>query len=204
MKPITEKDLPFKTGNAILAYCLHMAGVPWHDYDNPIKVIYSPEILNKFTNGSGNPIYKGWELEDAVKDAHAKGLRGHITYIFQKTPRLDMLLRAYSVQVKELEEGEGKAHELILKVSKGLSTAGWDVTMVKMACIFLKMRIPFMEKWQDMIPWVMIPNEGRTTQRRGMAETRYGARDALVESSPGFKMIPLNASDELKKKFGLL
>jgi hypothetical protein len=201
--PTSQKDLPFKTGNAILAYCLHMAGVPWHDYDNPIKVIYSAEILNGFTNGSGEPIYKGWELKAAVKDAHEKGLRGHITYIFRKTPRLDMLLRAYSNQVDQLESAEGAAHELVQKVSQGLGSSGWDITMVRLACIFLKMRVPFMEKWQDMIPWIMIPNQGQTTRRRGVMDTRHGMREAILETGPGWKMIPINASKELLEKFGL-
>jgi hypothetical protein len=200
--PISEKDLPFKTGNAILAYCLHLAGVPWHDPDNPIMVIYSGEILKKFTNGEGKPIYSGWELREAVRDAHDKGRRGHITYLFKKVPRLGLLHKAYVKQVKELEEGTGYVHELVQNVSQGLD-ADWDVTMVRLACIFLKMRVPFMEKWQDMIPWVIIPNEGRTTHSRGMANTRYGVRDTLIEASPGWKMIPLNASKELLEKFGL-
>lgn len=201
MKPPTsEKDLPFKTGNAILAYCLHLAGVPWHDVNNPIMVIYSPEILNKFTNGEGKPIYKGWELREAIKDAHDKGRRGHITYLFKKVPRLSLLLKAYSRQVKDLTEKTGYLHELVQDVSQDSEP---DIMLVRLACIFLKMRVPFMEKWQDMIPWVIIPNQGRTTRSRGMTETRYGARDTLTESGPGWKMLPLTASKELLEKFGL-
>ncbi len=191
MKKIRRGDTPFNTQNAILAYCLHMAGVPWDDPDRPIRVLYSADILNKFTNGSGQPIYKGWELETAVKDAHNKGFRGHIEYVFKRVPRLDILLRTYSNQVKELEDGTGYAHELVLKVSQQLGAAGWDVTMMRLACIFLKMRLPFMEKWQDMIPDILIKNQGRVTR----------AGDTIT--TPGFKVIPLNASAELKEKMGI-
>lgn len=203
MKQIKKGETPFSTQNAILAYCLHMAGVPWYETDRPVRVLYSADILNKFTNGEGQPIYKGWELEDAVKDAHQKGLRGHIEYVFVRTPRLDALLAAYGRQVEELEKGEGFAHDLVMKVSQSVGTIGWDVTMVRLACIFLKMRLPFMDKWQEMIPSVLIKNEGRVKQDRGTIDTKYGDREALRVSGPGFKIIPLNASDKLKKKMGL-
>jgi hypothetical protein len=172
-----------------------MAGVPWHDPDRPIRVLYSADILNKFTNGSGDPIYKGWSLEDAVRDAHKKGLRGHIEYVFERVPRLDILLAVFKRQVSELESAEGFAHEIVLKVTQSIGTAGWDVTMVRLACVFLKMRLPFMEKWQDMIPNVLIKNEGRVT--------RGGSGEVRTITTPGFKIIPLNASAELKKKFGI-
>jgi hypothetical protein len=203
MKTITRAQAPFSTSNAILAYCLHMAGVPWNDPAKPIKLIYSKEILNKFTNGSGEPVYKGWELEDAVRDAHKVGRRGHVEYMFERTPRLEVLLHAYQKQSKELDDSEGFAHDLVMRVSGNIGTAGWDVTMMKLACIFLKMRVPFMEKWQDMIPWVIIPNEGRVTRGRSTVETKHGDREAMTVSSPGWKMIPLNASKELREKFGL-
>jgi hypothetical protein len=180
-----------------------MAGVPWSNKDKPIKVLYSADILNKFTNGSGDPIYKGWELEKAVEDAHRNGLRGHVEYVFQRTPRLELLLSAFKRQSDELEKAEGYAHDLVLRVSQHLGTAGWDVTMVKLACIFLKMRVPFMEKWQDMIPDVIIRNEGRITRGKTTIETKDGAREATSVSTPGFKIIPLNASEELREKMGL-
>src|SRR5215475_4412504 len=120
MKSIRQGETPFNTQNAILAYCLHMAGVPWADPEKPIKVLYSADILNKFTNGQGEPIYKGWELEEAVADAHKKGLRGHVEYVFERTPRLNLLLKTFTNQVTELEEGTGYAHELVLKHSQQL------------------------------------------------------------------------------------
>ena len=105
MRQIKKGETPYNTTNAILAYCLHMAGVPWSNPEKPIKVLYSADILNKFTNGSGEPIYKGWELEDAVRDAQQKGRRGHIEYVFARTPRLEVLLKAFVEQAKQLEEG---------------------------------------------------------------------------------------------------
>jgi len=196
MKKITRGQTPFNTQNAILAYCLHMAGVPWHNPDRPIRVLYSAEILNKFTNGSGEPIYKGWELEAAVRDAHKKGLRGHNEYVFERVPRLPVLLRAFSDQVDEIENGEGFAHEQVNKATALIGTAGWDVTMMRLACIFLKMRLPFMDKWRDMIPDIIIKNEGRVRR----TTNPDGGRTI---TSAGFKILPLNASKELKEKFGV-
>lgn len=203
MRTIGRGQTPFSTQNAILAYCLHMAGVPWANIDHPIKVVYSEAILNKFTNGSGERIYKGWEFEKAVRDAHEKGRRGHIEYMFQRTQRLDILLKTYERQVKQLEKDEGYAHELVQRISEGFMTDAWDVTMVRLACVFLKMRVPFMEKWQHMIPWIVIRNEGRVTRSKGMINTKHGQREADMVSSPGWKMIPLNASKEMREKFGL-
>lgn len=196
MKTIKRGDTPFNTNNAILAYCLHMAGVPWHDENRPLRVLYSVDILNKFANGSGEPMYKGWPLEDAVRDAHNRGLRGYIQYVFQRVPRLETLLGAYRRQSQEIEQGTGYAHELVARVSKAFGQGNDDVAMVRLACIFLKMRLPFMAKWQDMIPDVIIKNEGRVTRQ-------VGADGGKTISGPGFKMLPLNASKELKEKFGL-
>ena len=65
----SDKRSPFTTTNAILAYCLNLAGVPFENDARPCRVIYSEEIIKKFVNGSGEPIYKGWELDKATEDA---------------------------------------------------------------------------------------------------------------------------------------
>jgi hypothetical protein len=186
---------PFHTSNAILAYCLHMAGVPWENNHEPAKVLYSAEILNKFTNGQGEPIYKGWQLEDAVRDAHKKKRRGHIEYVFKNTPRLGVLLKAYVDQAKYLEQAEGAAHELVLSIAK--EKIDTDVATLRIACVLMKMRAEFMEIWEHQVPIVMIPNPGHS--RRGAADNT----GSFTIESPGYRMVSLNASKETREHLGL-
>jgi hypothetical protein len=194
MTELKPGDQPYNTSNAILAFCLHMAGVPWMDNYPPVRVLYSAAILQGFTNGTGEPYYKGWTLEKAVEHAHKTGRRGHVEYIFKRTDRLPVLTKAYRDQVEQLEKAEGFAHELVKEIS--MKSMPSDVMMLRLACIFLKMRVPFMEMWQHAVPRVIIKNEGRVARRR----TPEGGE--IIES-PGFKIVSLNASEETRKELGI-
>ena len=103
MQQLDVAQQPYHTSNAMLALCLHMAGVPWENDHQACKVLYSAAILNKFHNGNGEPRYKDWELGQAVEDAHRTGRRGHVEYIFRRTERLPILLKAFTDQVDEIE-----------------------------------------------------------------------------------------------------
>lgn len=205
MKNLNPGDQPYHTSNAILAYCLHMAGVEWNNERQRCKVFYSEEIINRFTNGSGSPFYKGWELEKAVEHAHKTGKRGHVEYVFKRTSRLRELLRAFVDQCAELEKSEGFAHELVLDISAKLYQGKLepDIGMLRLACIVLKMRLPFMEIWQQQVPRVVMKNEGAVTRERQVINTKHGEREALVVTSPGVKIVSLNASEKTRRELGL-
>ncbi len=203
MKQIKPGQSPFSTSNAILAYCLHLAGVPWENDKHPIRVLYSAEILNKFKNGSGEPFYKGWELEKAVEHAHKTKKRGHVEYCFACTPRLSKLLKAYRQQCLELEAKDGFLHEYVAELSKQLPQMEPDIAMVRLACVFMQKRVEFMEKWEHQIPLVMIPNSGRVQRSRGYIDTKHGSREAMIVTTPGMKIMSLNLSDDKRKELGV-
>lgn len=195
MRNIDPKTLPFSTSNAILAYCLHMAGVPWDNPHHSCRVYYSKELLNKFTNGQGEPAYRGWELEKAVEHAHKHGKRGHVEYFFQRTPRLDILLKTFTEQVKELKEKDGYAHELIAEIVEQMTDHLTDTGMMRLMCVLLTLRKQFMDMWEAQVPIVIVANKGKVTRR--------GAKDDYEISSPGFRMVSLNASKETREHLGL-
>ncbi len=202
MKTIKPGDTPFHTSNAILAYCLHLAGVPWANDKHPIRVLYSAEILNKFTNGSGEPRYKGWGLEKAVVDAHKTKRRGHVEYCFESTPRLGKLLKAYRKQCDDLEARDGYLHELIHDIANQPTTEP-DIELLRLACVLLQKRMDFMELWQHQVPLVIIPNTGRIQRTQGVIQTKDGPREARIVTTPGMKIMSVNASEKTRRELGV-
>jgi len=198
-----EDQAEFTTSNAILAYCLHMAGVPWYNNNSAARVFYSVDILNKFTNGSGEPYYKGWELEKAVEHAHRTGRRGHVDYVFRRIPRLEILLKAYKEQADYLETAEGDANAVVTGLVQRAASMEPDVLAVRVACVFLKMRAEFMDIWRAQVPIILIPNKGRVKRSRQTFNTKDGVREGLVIETPGFKVMSLNASKETREHLGL-
>jgi phage terminase small subunit len=180
-----------------------MAGVPWENNNRAAWVFYSPDVLNKFLNGNGEPYYKGWELEKAAAHAHKSGRRGHVEYVFKKVPRLPILLKAYKDQNDYLEKAEGNADEVVLELAAKAGITDADVLILRMACIFLKMRSQFMDIWKAQVPIVLIPNSGRVKRSRAMINTKDGVREASVVETPGFRAVSLNASAETRKHLGL-
>lgn len=203
MKPIKPGDTPFNTSNAILAYCLHLAGVPWDKPTHPARVLYSPEIMEKFRNGSGQPFYQGWEFQKAVEHAHKTGRRGHVEYVFQRTPRLSRLLKAYRDQVADLDNKDGYLHELVSDLASQLTKLEPDIAMVRMACIFLQKRMDFMELWKHQVPLMVIPNAGRVRRSRETIQTEDGPREADVVTTPGMKIVSINARKETREHLGI-
>jgi len=203
MKHIKPGETPFNTSNAILAYCLHLAGVPWDNDKHPCKVLYPESVLNKFVNGSGQPFYKGWVYEEAVKHAHKTKKRGHIEYCFAFTPRLGKLLKAYRKQVAELETRDGFLHEVIAEVANDKSIEP-DISTLRQACILLHGRLDFMELWEHQVPCMVIPNPGRVTRSQGTFVDKGGrTRECLTVTTPGMRIVSVNASPETRKALGI-
>ena len=204
MKKIKPGESPFSTSNAILAYCLHLAGVPWENETHPVKVLYSEAIMDKFTNGAGQPFYKGWEFEKAVEHAHKTKKRGHIEYCFAHTPRLSKLLKAYKQQIADLENKDGYLHEIVRDLAGQLTEIEPDIATLRLACIFLQKRMDFMALWEHQIPLELIPNPGRVRHTRETFIDKHGQpRDAKVITSPGMRIMSINASKETREHLGL-
>ena len=171
------KSLPFKTQDAILAFCLYSAGVP---EALPPSNIYDPETLNKLG-------YRGYSLEDGAKAAFKKNQRGTVEYYFEKTPELDYFLKSYADQQAKVNASGANTdagvamREIMSRVADSEKPMDEREGLLRVGCVLLKLRSKFVRRPLDN-PWIRIPSE----------------------SDPnGFKLIPLNASDELKQKMNL-
>lgn len=186
---IGQGQVPFSTTDAILAFSLYLAGVPFFDDNKPCINIYDVNILQRlgFT-GQGLP------LEDAVRAAVKNKKKGHLEWAFKQVPELDRFLSAYRKQAKEVEAGEGKLYAHILEIATEVSDPNERV--VRMACLILKMRVQFINLWQKQVPLIRVFNEGQSTK------TDLGNGKFKV-SSHGFKIVSLNAKQETKDRMGL-
>lgn len=195
---------PLNTQNALLAYCLHIAGVPWLDDKHPCRVIYSPEIVRKFRNGSGEPAYKGREFNLAtVAQVHKDGWRGHVEFMFAYSPRTKALIKEYKKQVEYLDKADGYLHELTSDLAKQFGQIEPDVALMRLSCVILRSRPDFMDLWTHQIPCLMINNEGRVHESEANIEIKGEMRRVKKIDHPGFKIVSVNASKELLEDMGL-
>jgi hypothetical protein len=202
---ISSAHQPFHTTNAILAFCLWRAGVPFWTPEQPCWVIYNLEMIRKFVNGAGKPIFEGWDLKKAIEAAHKRGLRGRVIYIFRPTIRLQELLKSFRDQEQGLARDDISVEAIIKEI-----VAQWfdgkienDEALLRLACVDLKTRVEFMDLWMKMIPMMEVPNEGEVTRNREWIETKHGPRLADVYDHPGLRAVSINASEETLKHLGL-
>lgn len=184
----TKQSLPFSTQDAVLAQCLYSAGVPeaW----NPTN-IYDEAILKRLG-------YRGLTLEDAGKLAVKKEQRGEVRYWFQRTPELPLLLKAYEEQQSKIKDESVKTDvataltEIIRAAAdgdeKGLKMDEREAVL-RITVIGLKTRPDFVSRWKQEGAMLRIPEAGQPVAL-GNGATSY----------PGFKLIPVDASEELKRK----
>ena len=176
---------PFGTQDALLAACLYFAGVPFWDARQPCIHRYNAEILNRLG-------FSGMPLEEAAHKAYAARKRGHIEYLFKWPKEMRGLLKAFHDEENQVLKGEGTAAERLANIM-AMRKIQPEERVIRIACLLLKMRIQFMRLWESQIPRLRISNTGMPEEIR-----------AGVTSYPGWKEIPLDASDKLKRKMGLL
>ena len=186
---MTEKRRqPFHTTDAILAFSLYLAGVPFYEERRPCINIYDENILRKlgFINVS---------IEDGVRKAISRKKKGHVEYGFERTPELQSLLQAYKDQEDRLQSDEGTAAEVVQRLAEQLKDGVNPFTIVRLACVILKMRVKFVSLWQTMEPLIRVFNEGevQTNQDDGVTTRRF----------PGFRIVSLHASQKTKDKLKL-
>ena len=175
---------PFRTQDALLAACLYFAGVPFFDPLQPCVHRYNADILKRFG-------YTGMPIEEAAKKAWDAKKRGNIDYMFKRPKELRQLLKAFHDEEHQITKGAGTAAERISAIM-AMEKIEPEERMIRIACLLLKMRLQFMRLWESQVPRLRIQNVG-APEDIGNGAVRY----------PGWKEIPLNASDELKKKMGL-
>lgn len=176
---------PFRTQDALLAACLYFAGVPFWETRQPCVHRYNADILNRLG-------YSGIPLQEAAEKAWASKKRGNVEYLFKWPKEMRRLIKAFHDEERQITKGEGTAAERLSKIM-ALENVEPEERLIRVACLLYKMRIQFMRLWESQVPRLRIMNPGEPEELSSNV-TRY----------PGWKEIPLNASDELKKKMGLL
>jgi len=202
---VSKAHQPFHTNNAILAFCLWRAGVPFWEPKQPCMVVYTLDMIRKFVDGRGEPVFKGWDFDTpVVKEAHKRGFLGRVTYIFIPTERLKTLLMAFKDQEEKLREAIPVAD--IVKTVVTVWSDGMmedDEALLRLACIDLKTRVEFMELWRKQVPCIEAPNEGEVVKTQGVIQTKDGPRVAEIYDHPGVRVMSVNASKETRERLGL-
>jgi hypothetical protein len=192
MKTASVADRPFTTSNAILAFSLYLAGVPFIDDSKPLLNVYDNEILK-------NLGFAGLTLEEGTRAALQAGKKGHVTFSFRWTPELGNLLKAFGEMEKKITDSSETvakaAEELMLEEAK---IGHVDEALVKIACLILKSRGQFMNQWKgrEDLAMIRVPNPGK-------AEIRDGPHGSKIVSNPGYRLVSLNASEKTKRSLHL-
>lgn len=195
---------PYNTTEAILAYCLYLAGIPFLDNRSPCFNLYDEEILSSMG-------YKGQPLLESARDAWNQKRKGYVGYQFQITQQLTPLVKAYRDQCSKIEKGNSRASEmnfeLLSRFKKGaISPAEF---IVRSNCVSLKTRREFVFLWEKQVPVLRIPRKGKsktfdTTTQRQVGKGRTQTVEGKGVSRPGFDLVSLNLPDEKLKSMGLL
>lgn len=198
----TSTPVPFRTQEAILAFALYICGVP--EWMPPVN-IYDEAIL--FTGGGGkkdargnilkSSRYAGLTLEDAARQAFRENVKGHVEYWFERTRELDYFLKTYREQEAEIK-AEGGNTDVGVRMRAIMERAAAPdnpmderEALLRLATIALKTNVAFKNRWKASKPFLRISSPGQV-KRTGNTETH-----------PGMKLIPLDASDTIKKDLKL-
>lgn len=203
MEAVNPGEQPFSTSEAILAYCLYLAGCEFCDDRTPVTNLFDAEILAKLG-------FRGEKLFDAANQAWEQKAKGHVQFHFKLTPRTGDLIRAYREQAAEVEKDDGKASDVIATIlSYGKTGAIMpDEVLLRVSCVILKTRGEFMNLFKQMVPLLRIPVEGKSRQFDTTA-TGLDANGKPVTvpargvQKPGFKVISLNLSEDKRKAMKL-
>jgi hypothetical protein len=193
--------VPFKTTNAILAFCLYQLGVP--EWRPPVNVYDAPilESISRRLHLDRMPIIRlarfCWERKEL----------GRVEYWFEKTPEIEHYLKWYSDQEAEIKaEGNDKDIGARIREIMALATRLPEdrpkipgplmderEALMRIFCIALKFRIEFMNRWKETLAELEIPVDGKA-QSTGPDSTRY----------PGKTRVPVTASDDMLRKMNLI
>lgn len=202
MKRFGAAQQPFELQDGIVAFCLYLAGVPFLTTRN----LYKKE--NFIAHGFKGEV----DLCEAALECVERNLKGKLEYLFAQSPELKGLLKVFSEQAAEIqtEKKDKQARDVIRDLMESFSREeiSLEETVMRLACIILKLRSPFLNKWKERSPLVVIPHPGK--ERRFKTSAVVRGRNGAIKTVPadgveypGFDIISANASDKTKKHMGL-
>jgi hypothetical protein len=200
MQRLGPAQQPFELSDGILAFCLYLAGVPFLTTRNS----YTADTFRKLG-------FKGEiDLIEAAKECVATNRKGDLKYLFGKSPELRGLLKIFSDQQARLQSDQGEAREVVRELMSSYAAAkiSLEEAMMRIACIILKLRSPFLNRWKELPPLVVVHDSGRERRFKTSAtvQTKSGSKSVPAEGVqyPGFKVVSANASEKTKKRLGLM
>lgn len=192
MQKLGRNSAPFSTTNAILAFSLRAAGMPFADPHWPCKNEYTVETLRKL--GFSGSV----DLLETVKAAVKTKKRGTVRYLFENSAKLSSFLKIYRQQEAEIE-ADGKPIEmdvfqlgLMNKVASGAMDP--QEALLRLNCVTLKLRVQFTEMWMRTPGILIVDNPGKSQT----VETASGT----VVRHPGRRAVSTNASEETLRRLG--
>lgn len=199
-----HEPVPFRTNDAVLAFCLYLAGIP--EFRAPTSTYDEGMLLARGYEGSG------LTPEEAAKQEFAKKKRGHVEYWFQNTDMCKALQGIYREQQAEIANADEDPKDAGAVIRQIIAkVAGRDAVtnkpteemdelegIVRIACLVLKARIAYVERSNAKDAAFLKIN----LQGESKAERNPDGSVTMIE--PGFKWYPIFGSDELKRQLGVL
>lgn len=196
MKANGQGDTPFITGNAILAFCLYLSGIPFVDENRPLINLYDNDILKRLG-------FAGMTLEEGARQALREGKKGDMQWAFVHTQELHDLLEYFKDEEANIKSGDGTVTEEARAIMANCTD---NEALMRLGCLILKSRGEFFNLWKgrEDLALIRVPNKGKPTIRDGTARNSKGEIvPAKIESRPGFRVVSLSAGNELKKEMKL-
>lgn len=185
------EEQSFDTREALLALSLSLAGCEPLDATQPCFNLFDEDILAKLG-------YRGEKLFPSALEAWEQKEKGDVGYVFKMSPRLPELIKAYRDQCKQIDELDGPAQILIVKIFAQHELGGilQDEMILRVACVILKTRGQYVNLWKQMVPLLRVPIAGKSKNISTVAG------EGLVKK-PGFQVVSLNISEEHRKAMRL-
>jgi hypothetical protein len=191
MQRLGPAQQPFELSDGILAFCLYLAGVPFLTTRNT----YTADTFRKLG-------FKGEiDLLEAARECVATNRKGDLKYLFALTPALRGLLKIFSDQQEQVKSGQGDVKDVIASLMQRFSNEeiSLEEALMRIACLILKLRGPFLNSWKGRQPLVVVREPGPER----IFKSSLGGQPAKAVQYPGFKIVAAGASEKTKKKMGL-
>lgn len=179
---------PELLGDGILAFSLYLAGAEMEETMWCVHY-YTFDILR--AHG-----YRGIPPKEAANLAVKAGKRGVVRFLFK--PLDGRLVQWFHAEEVHLERAQGSARDVVkdLLIDYKNGVRGYEETVMRLACVILKMRNKFMNGWKEQVPMIRIDNDGEAR--------RVGGSDGSeIFEYGGTKFMSVDASKETQEHLGL-
>lgn len=187
---------PLHTSNAVLAFALNFAGVPFCEdtlpsgkkVPLPLMHVYDEEILK-------NLGYAGETLIDGARAAFAAGKQGQVEYALEPVENMKTLVAAFDDQQDAIKREEGTAGDMAAELMRRHDSGHLDAqeALVRLACVALKSSKLLRNEWKNHKPYIRVKKQGAT-------ETTPTADGGKIEKRPGWVMVPIDADEATRRK----